>query len=243
MFKGRRQRKVFSKDNQVKNKISFWVQLLRLRRSKFFWVYLLLSFLVILGGIAGVVQLEKIRISAASDRGHAFQMMSEIKQVIEDENIIRMEERLKGAFTEKQLVAMIEQFVEYELYVNNQKIGENQTIFYSKTPSIRITFYERFDKEALKLFSSSTLMDTSKIRKEFLDKNIIISTTASEYGEYKIEQTPQGIRTDINFTGVKAGEIISLDVNYQFAKLIKLEDARLEIFYNITTGGGGEIYD
>ena len=235
MQKQKQKQKHEDKNTEIYEKIS---PLVRLRQSKYFFAYVALSIIIIIGGVAVNFQLNTRREEANAERGMAYEEMAGARDELEAENMRLFETKLEGAFTEKNLTAMVEQFVEYELFVNNRKIDDSQTIFYSQTPSIRVTFYERFGQEAMKLFPEKILMETSKVREQYLNDQILISTTLSELDEVKTQLTPQGIRTDYNFTGVKSGEIITLDLSFEFSKLIKLADASLEIFYNVATGEG-----
>ena len=199
-------------------------------------VYLALSLLVIVGLVIVVVKLYGWTSSSAEERDDAFRLLEDAEQKLEARNAELYEQRLDGAFTDEQIVALTEQFVEYDLYVNNRKVEEDQTIVYSQTPRVMITFYEKFGKDARKLFPDNVLYKTSKVARAVLEEKILVSVTKSEF-EFKEMVTEEGIRTDLVFGGVEPGEIITLDLDYEFSELLGLQDSSIEIFYNVTTGG------
>lgn len=217
--------------NQKKKK----VKINKFGLSKRTLVFLLILLLAIGGLLFGVIKLYGRTVVALDELDSAFNMLSDAKQKMEESNVELYEKRLEDAFTHEQLIAIAQQFVKYELYVNNRKIEENQSIFYSQTPKIMITFYERFERDTLKVLPVSVMRKTSKVIEDVLKKNILVNVTESDY---TIEErlTPEGIRTDLFFTGVKSGEIITLDMDYKFSELIGLSDSSLEIFYNIAMG-------
>ena len=210
-----------------------------LRKVRGAWkitAYLIIAFAVILGLALAAVRLYGRTTAAAEERNSAYMLLNDAKVRLEDRNSAEYVKQLEDAFTEEQLTALTERFVTYEILVNNKKIGENQTIFYSQTPKIVITFYEKFNRDALKFFPKEFLYKYSKIPADVLADKIIVSTTKSEY-EMSEMISDERIRTDLVFDKVVSGEIITLDLEYRFSKLLGLTDSSLEIFYNVTTGG------
>lgn len=199
------------------------------------WIaYFVFSLLVISGLIFAVVKLYGMTQSAAAERDDAFVMLTDAQDKLESRNIEMFDEKLKSSFDQDQLTAMTEQFVDYELYINNRKM-EDQTIVYSQTPTIQITFYERFNRGTTDIFPESILYMTSKTKEDVLKDKIKLYVTDSEYTMDE-RVTDEGIRTDIIFSNVKAGEIITLDLEFAFSELLGLGDSSIEIFYNVTAG-------
>ncbi len=199
-------------------------------------VYLSTSLVVIIGLLIGIVKLYGVAKASAAERNDAFRLFLDASERLEQKNLGLYESRLKGAFTEEQLSALTGQFVSYDLYINNRKVEDDQTIVYSQTPYIRITFYEKFDQNIRELFPESILIQTSEIAGDSLADRILVSVTESDY---LIEErvTEDGIRKDLIFNGVEPGEIVTLDMDYEFSELIGLSNSSIEIFYNVTTEG------
>jgi len=139
-------------------------------------------------------------------------------------------QRILGSFTQPQLVRMKEKFNRYALLINNNHIKENTYTFESKTDKIVITFYERFERDSFFPFPGDLVHSISMINEETIENLIRIYTNEAEYS-FRTELAEDGRKVHVDFNNVNPGEIITLDIAFDFAKKLGLDDGSLEIFY------------
>ncbi|MHB1454419.1 MAG: hypothetical protein ACYCYM_10765 [Saccharofermentanales bacterium] len=189
--------------------------------------------LVIIGLGFVACSLYRTTLQSDADRDAAFLLQQKAEARLERANNALFYGRLKSAFTKEQLTAMIARHVTYTLSINKKPLSSGTPIVYSDTPDIVITFGENYDRSAQRLFPEKLLEEMSSIREAGLAEILQITTNEATF-ETTSRTTGDGIRTDIRLTGVKPGEIITLDMDPSFAESLGLTDSIVEIFYNVS---------
>ncbi len=204
-----------------------------LKGNVFFGLFILGSLIVIAGLMVLVFSLSG-RISVSNKaRNESFKIVEAKQAVIDKANNEMYTARLSGAFTDAQLMKMKDKFTEYAIYVNNVVVKGGTSVIYSKTENISVSFYEKYSTDAKKFFPLDTLRKYCKIAQDVLEKNVIINTNEADY-KITTLMLDTGRKVTLDFSNVKAGEIIAIDMQYDMAKALGLDDGSIEIFYNVT---------
>lgn len=149
---------------------------------------------------------------------------------IRKENIKAFEKTLNESFDVSILTKRIQAKFTYELMINGKKIITSNNI-YSKTPSITMQLFENFDKEDLEIFPKN-LIEMGYMLTE--DNKISVIKISSNKARVNIKYiaSKTGNSITYEFTNVKNGEIITIEIEPKIAKKIGLKVNSLEILYN-----------
>lgn len=155
------------------------------------------------------------------------------KELLKTKNIESYASRLENAFTEEQILKIITKVTKYSISINNKSLSKNEETFYSNNKKTVISFYEKYNRDAIDLVTLSLLRKYSKIS-VLNSKNLIKIYTNN--ATYKISEQilDDGRKLIIQFDNIGDGEIITLDIESGFAKILGLEVNSIEIFHNKT---------
>lgn len=204
-----------------------------LKGNVFFGLFIIACLVIITGLLFLVFNLSG-RISVSNKaRNESFKIVEAKQAIIDKANNEMYTTRLTGAFTDVQLMKMKDKFTEYAIYVNNVVVKGGTSVIYSKTENISVSFYEKYTNDAKRFFPLDILRKYCKIAQDVLEKNVTINTNEADY-KISTLMLDTGRKVTVDFSNVKAGEIIAIDMQYDMAKALGLEDGSIEIFYNVT---------
>lgn len=148
---------------------------------------------------------------------------------------------LSEAFTPTQLLSIKERYTDYALQINGRAIDPDRSIIEIGSNNLKLSFYEKFNPEIYNLFPErfihevSLFSDTDYREMEKINSFINIYTNQATYVESsEILLSGEGIMKHYYFENIQPGEIITLDIQYQLAQKMGLDDGTLEIFYSRT---------
>lgn len=198
-----------------------------------FCIFMLASIIAVIGLGFTACSLYRTTLQMNTERNNAFLMQQQAEALLESKNNDLYYDRLKRAFTGEQLSAMIGRNVTYTLSINHKQVSSSAPIVYSGTPDIVVTLCENFGRSAERLFPEELLQEMSSLREAELASVLRISTNEAVF-DTTFQTTEDGIRTDIRFADVKPGEIITLDMDPDFAESLGLVENIVEVFYNVS---------
>jgi len=205
-----------------------------LKRSPLFFSVIVISFIIIAALIFPITKLYSSTKIAFEERAMTFDLYRESQDKLKVKNAEMYLEKIQNSFTDEQLKKIIEKHTTYKLFINN-KIAEKKTAtFYSTTDKTLITFYEQYPSDVKDMIPEALIKKYSKIDETEILKLIKISANAAKYTITE-QEYPDGRKLYIQFDSVKTGEIITLDLESNFAKTLGLEEYSIEIFYNKAT--------
>lgn len=147
------------------------------------------------------------------------------------ENMTAFEKILLGSFSEQQLVRIAQKNTKYGISINGTPLGKNESIVYSQRPTIAVLLSENYGKDSLNYLPRSVLEKGSIIA--LANAPSLIEVT---YGEGKLENNVYdfyyGKTLSYLVSDLKAGDIVTIEINPEIAKKMQMEDNIIEIIYN-----------
>ena len=139
------------------------------------------------------------------------------------------EGKLKSSFTESQLNKISQTYMKYYLYINGEQT--KASTFYSKTPNVSVVLSEVYDKTATDFLPEDIIESGSILNINDAPKLIKISSNSATV-KMSVGNDDNKKWLTYDFSNVKIGEIITLEVDPSTAKKIGLNDNIIEIIYN-----------
>lgn len=149
---------------------------------------------------------------------------------IKKENIKAFEKTLYKSFNAALLTKRAQSKFTYILMINGEKVSSSGKIF-SKTPSITMQLFENFDKDDLEILPK-TIIESGSILNENSKSTVIKISSNKFVAKTKLINSQKGNSFLYEFSNVKNGEIITIEIEPKIAKKIGLSVNTIEIFYN-----------
>ncbi len=103
--------------------------------------------------------------------------------------------------------------------------------YYANSPSVTVVLFENYNTKILNILPKKLIVSGSMLRTKKISSIINISTNKAKM-KSELKSTEFGQYLNFSFSGVKAGEIITLDINPILAEKLGLKTNVLEIIYN-----------
>lgn len=147
------------------------------------------------------------------------------------ENMAAFEKILLGSFSENQLVRIAQKNTKYGISINGTPLGKSESVVYSERPTVAVLLSENYGKDALNYLPRSVLVKGSII--DLANAPSLIDVT---YGEAKMENNIYdfyyGKTLSYLVSDLKAGDIVTIEINPEIAAKMEMEDNIIEIIYN-----------
>lgn len=147
------------------------------------------------------------------------------------ENMASFEKILLGSFSEKQLVQIAQKNTNYGVSINGTPLGKNESVVYSERPTVAVLLSENYGKNSLNYLPRSVLEKGSIIT--IANAPSLVEVT---FGEAKLENNVYdfyyGKTLSYLVSGLKPGDIVTIEINPEIALKMELEDNIIEIIYN-----------
>ncbi len=148
-----------------------------------------------------------------------------------DENMVAFEKILLGSFSEKQLVRVAQKNTKYGISINGEPLGKNESIVYSERPTVAVLLSENYGKDALSYLPRSVL-DKGNIINLANAPSLIKVTYGEGTMENNIYDFYYGKTLSYLVSGLKPGDIVTIEIAPEIAAAMEMEDNIVEIIYN-----------
>lgn len=146
-------------------------------------------------------------------------------------NMAAFEKILLGSFNNEQLVRISKKNTNYGISINGKPLRKDQNMVDSERPTVAILLSENYGKEALNSLPRSVVEKGSIITLENAPNLIEVI-----HGDAKLENNIYdfyyGKTLSYLVTGLKVGDIITLEIEEKIARKMGLQDNIIEIFYS-----------
>jgi hypothetical protein len=151
------------------------------------------------------------------------------------ENIKAFEKTLKASFSRVQLVKIAQYKTKYGININGTPVGKNTNKIISERSTVSILISENYSRVSLDSLPRSIIEMGSVM--ELKSASTIVKVS---YGKATLKTRLYnyyyGKSLSYLVTGLKPGDIITLEILPEIAQKIGLEDNVIEIFYNKAMG-------
>ncbi len=189
------------------------------------------SIIIIIALIAPITFLYYEASNALTEKAEVFEKYVDAQKDLNTKNESLYALKLKSAFTKEELIKLIDKVTTYTFLVNNNPVTKDSLVQYSTTSKTLITFYEKYNRSAYEVIPKSLLLEFSRINKKDIDNLMKIYTNEAKYTA-KEQFYEDGRKLYIQFDKVKTGEIITIDFETDFAKILGINEGTVEIFHN-----------
>ena len=191
-------------------------------------ILIIYSIILLILLIATVSLLRNLVVSSTENR-NASAHYDFLSNEIKSDNLATFEKTLFGGFNSDQLKKISQKYLKYTLSVNGEQFVSSPV--YSASPNISVVVTEAYDPRT----------------EAFLPQNIIeygtILSKDDAMSLLKIQTTTAKVNTELdyadnkkwiayNFNNVKAGEIITIEVEPSLADKMGISDNTFEVIYN-----------
>ncbi|NLP47454.1 MAG: hypothetical protein GX345_00750 [Clostridiales bacterium] len=147
-------------------------------------------------------------------------------------NMEAFEKTLFGSFNEEQLVRIAKKNIRYGISINGKSLGKNESIVYSRRPTVAVLLSENYGKESLNQLPRNIIEMGSIMKKE--NAKDLMQVTFNEYSkmENNIYDYYYGNTLSYLVSDIKPGDIITLEIAPEIARLMEIEDNIIEVIYN-----------
>lgn len=204
---------------------------LLLDKNKVF-ISIIAVYIVLLPVLFTVLLLLSKSVNANIDKNYrVITAYNEINNKIKEENFSLLEKRMLASFSDTQLKNISNKYINYELLINGESIKGSKNKVYSKSSTIQILLEEKYDANVFEILPKKIIEYSSVINLENANKVIAISADTAKFGT-EIKNNENSKVLIFNFSNVKAGEIITLEIVSGLSKKIGLNENIVEVFYN-----------
>jgi len=147
-------------------------------------------------------------------------------------NMAAFEKTLLGSFNEDQLIRIAKKNIRYGISINGKPLGKNESIVYSRRPTVAVLLSENYGKESLNLLPRNIIEMGSIMKKENADK--LMKVTFNEYSKMENNEYDYYYGKTLSYlvSDIKAGDIVTVELSPELATLMEIEDNVIEIIYN-----------
>lgn len=147
-------------------------------------------------------------------------------------NMAAFEKTLLGSFNEDQLVRIAKKNIRYGISINGKPVGKNESIVYSRRPTVAVLLSENYGKESLNLLPRNIIEMGSIMKKENADK--LMKVTFNEYSKMENNEYDYYYGKTLSYlvSDIKAGDIITVELSPELARIMEIEDNIIEVIYN-----------
>ena len=163
------------------------------------------------------------------ENGKVSNQYNALSAELDSKNSTMYEGKLKASFSGSQLNKISQTYMKYYLYINGEEFKTSPV--YSKAPNVSVVLSEVYDKSATDVLPEDIIESGSILNIKDASKLIKISSNSATVNT-SIGNEDNKKWLTYNFSNVKIGEIITLEVDPSTAKKIGLDDNIIEIIYN-----------
>lgn len=147
-------------------------------------------------------------------------------------NMAAFEKTLIGSFNEDQLVRIAKKNIRYGISINGKPVGKNESIVYSRRPTVAVLLSENYGKESLNLLPRNIIEMGSIMKKENAER--LMKVTFNEYSRMENNEYDYFYGKTLSYlvSDIKAGDIITVELSPELAMLMEMEDNIIEVIYN-----------
>ena len=156
---------------------------------------------------------------------HYYFLSNEMKS----ENLNMFEKRLLDGFDSDQLKNISQKYLKYMLSINGEQFVSSPV--FSTSPNISVTVSEAYDPNIESFLPKSIIKYGTILNKDDAMSLLKISTTTAKVST-ELDSADNKKWIAYNFSNVKAGEIITLEVEPSLAEKMGISDNTIEIIYN-----------
>lgn len=173
------------------------------------------------------------RLNALSVRyDSSLKAFNEANDKLYSENMAAFEKTLLGSFSDPQLIRIAQKNCKYGIQINGTALGMNETVVYSERPTVAVLLSENYGKDTLNLLPRSIVEKGSIITLDKAPSLIKVTYSDGATMENNVYDYFYGKTLSYLVSGLKAGDIVTIEVDPEIAKKIGLTDNIIEIFYN-----------
>ncbi len=193
------------------------------------FISICMALLVVL--TAGAIGMDFKRNALDIKYNSALQAFNDANARMLNENMTAFEKILLASFEEPQLVKIAQNNSKYGIMINGESLAKNENTVYSERPTIAVLLSENYGKTSLNLLPRNIVEIGSIISLDKADSLIKVM-----YGEATLETKVYdyyyGKTLSYLVSGIKPGDIVTIEVAPEIAEKIGLTDNIIEIFYN-----------
>ncbi len=200
-------------------------------KDKIFFSFVAVLSLVLVGLIVALAIASSNVGTAIEKKNVQYQKYSKLNIKMLDENSKALIKTVNQNFSGSQIGRVVEKNSTYTLIVNSKKVDKNTVTYYANSPSVTVVLFENYNTKILNILPKKLIVSGSMLRTKKISSIINISTNKAKM-KSELKSTEFGQYLNFSFSGVKAGEIITLDINPILAEKLGLKTNVLEIIYN-----------
>jgi len=161
----------------------------------------------------------------------ALQQYNDMNAKMKAENIKAFEKTLRASFSDSQLIKIAQHDTNYSLSINGDPIGKNTSTVYAERPTIAVLISENYGRTELDNLPRSIIEMGSVIELKS-SSSLVKITSGNATIKTKLYNFYYGKTLSYVISGLKAGDIVTLEILPSVAKKIGLDDNIIEVFYN-----------